>query len=157
MTRPRPACCARCATPAELEAALKRALGKAIAAGLPSGPVSIPDVSTTGFSSTYTVEAGVDELDVVRYDGTHLFVAPTYTGSGQDRGDIRILRTDTANATATPVGSIPLGNSALGVMGMYVEDGHLLLLTAEAYFGEYGDILDGPHHLGAHETHGPGV
>jgi hypothetical protein len=124
---------------AELESALKQALKEAIAAGLPSGPVSLPDVSTTGFSNTYTVEAGVDELDVVRYDGTHLFVAPTYMTSN-DRGDIRILRTDPANATATLVGAIPLGNAALGVMGMYVEDGHLMLITAEAYFGEFGDL-----------------
>jgi hypothetical protein len=92
----------------------------------------------------------------VRYDGTHLFVAD-YRGAGQDRGDIRILRTDPANATATQVGSIPLGESALGVMGMYVADGYLFLVTPEAYFvGEYGDWA-GRRRLGAHETHRPGV
>ena len=122
---------------AELETALKRALDKAIAAGVPDGPVAIPGVSQADFSSTYTAEAGVDELDVVRYDGTHLFVAD-YRGSGRDRGDIRILRTDPANASATQVGSIPIGNSAIGVMGMYVADGYLFLVTPEAYFGEYG-------------------
>ena len=122
---------------AELEDALKRALGKVITAGVPDGPVSIPTASQADFSRTYTAEAGVDELDMVRYDGTHLFVAD-YRGAGLNRGDIRILRTDPANATATQVGSIPLGDSALGVMGMYVADGHLFLVTSEAYFGEYG-------------------
>ena len=122
---------------AELETALKRALDKAIAAGVTDGPVVIPAVSQASFSSTYTAEAGVDELDLVRYDGTHLFVAD-YRGSGQNRADIRILRTDPASATATQVGSIPLGDSTLGVMGMYVADGHLFLVTSEAYFGENG-------------------
>ena len=125
---------------AEFESALKRALKRAIVAGLPSGPVSLPDVSTTGFSSTYTVEAGVDELDLVRYDGTYLFVAPSYTGIGEDRGNLRILRTDPANATATPVGSIQLDNAEMGVVGMYVVDERLFLVTSEAYYGQYGGV-----------------
>ena len=63
---------------AELEDALKRAITQTVAPGVPEGPIAIPTVAAGDFSETYTVEAGVDELDVVRYDGTHLYVAPTF-------------------------------------------------------------------------------
>jgi hypothetical protein len=93
----------------------------------------------------------------VRYDGTYLYVA-TYRGLAEDRGEIRILRTEPASASATQVSSIPLPESTLGVMGMYVTDGRLFLVTAEPFFGGYDGIGGAGHRrLGAHETHGPGV
>ena len=73
-----------------------------------TGPSRFPTVPTADFSGTYTVEAGVDELDVVRYDGTHLYRRAHCTSIAAVDAAIRILRTDAASATATQVGSIPL-------------------------------------------------
>ncbi len=127
---------------AELEEVLKRSLQNTVADGVPAGPVALPNASAGDFSGTYLLEDGVDELDVVRYDGTYLYIAPTSIWSTAP-GAIRILRTDPASATATEVGSIPFdaGQESLrAVMGMYVADGRLFLLTTEAYFGPYGDV-----------------
>ena len=33
--------------------------------------------SSSGFTSTYTLEVNIDEHDYVKYDGSHLFIAPT--------------------------------------------------------------------------------
>ena len=127
---------------AELEEVLKRSLQNTVADGVPAGPVSLPNATAGTFSGTYLLEAGVDELDFVRYDGTHLYIAPTSVWSTAP-ASIRILRTDPASATATEVGSIPidaLEESARIVMGMYVANGRLFLVTTEAYFGPYGDV-----------------
>jgi uncharacterized secreted protein with C-terminal beta-propeller domain len=35
------------------------------------------EVSGPSFTTTYTLEASVDEHDVVKYDGDHLFIAPS--------------------------------------------------------------------------------
>jgi hypothetical protein len=127
---------------AELEEVLKRSLQNTVADGVPAGPVALPNATAGSFSGTYLLEDGVDELDFVRYDGTHLYIAPTSVWSTAP-GAIRILRTDPASASATEVGSIPLDaleDSPRMVMGMYVADGRLFLITTEAYFGPYGDV-----------------
>lgn len=126
----------------ELEQVLKRSLQETIADGVPSGPVALPTATTGSFSETYVLENGVDELDFVRYDGSYLYIAPTSVWSTA-AASIRILRTDPASATATEVASIPidaLETSPRMVMGMYVAEGRLFLLTTEAYFGPYGDV-----------------
>ena len=110
---------------AELEAAIKGSLTT-----LPpgSGPEDVLAVSGTpsagggNFTGTYTQEANVDEFDVVRYDGAHLYVAPRrfmgccyilaadggMVAGGTPADSIRILATDPANAGATVVSTIPL-------------------------------------------------
>lgn len=122
----------------ELETALKTAL---IASHASQDPVPVPggDAALGSFSSTYTAEPGVDELDYVRYDGTTLFVAPAHDGLSPDQTVIRVLRTDPASATAAQIASIPL-DSSQSVLGMYVANGRLFLVTSEAYFGPYGDL-----------------
>ncbi len=120
---------------AELESTFKDALGKIVAAGGTDIPAAAPGAAggASNFSGTYTVEAGVDELDTARYDGQHLFVATWGAGTVASQ-EIRILRTDPGTATATQVGSIAIGTSDQ-LQGMYVADGRLLLVTSEAYFG----------------------
>ncbi|HVQ14149.1 MAG TPA: beta-propeller domain-containing protein [Vicinamibacterales bacterium] len=120
---------------AELEDALKSALTNVVTAGAPPNAVLVSGGMTpSSFSGTYTVEAGVDELDFVRYDGTHLFVAPPQSGSSPADSVIRILRTDPASATATQVGTIPIDSSQI-VTGMYVANGRLFLVTSEVFAG----------------------
>src|ERR1044072_1677759 len=126
----------------ELEDVLKRSLQETIAVGVPSGPGDLPSATVGSFSETYVLEAGVDELDFVRYDGNYLYIAPTSVWSTA-AASIRILRTDPVSATATEVGSIPIESLEQGpgvVMGVYVAEGRLFLLTSEAYFGPYGGI-----------------
>lgn len=104
------------------------------------------------FTGTYTQEAGVDEADPVRFDGNLLFVAPrryahccflleeaAFAPPAPPAGAIRILQTDAAQGTASEVSEIALdfGHS---VQGMYVDDTRLLTLTAQNFYGTYGQL-----------------
>jgi uncharacterized secreted protein with C-terminal beta-propeller domain len=106
------------------------------------------------FTGTYTQELNVDELDAVRYDGEHLFVAPQRyfhccfildaAQSAPDPGvaperSIRILATDPANADADLVSTIPLEND-ISVQGMYLEGGKMFALTGQMIYGSYGEL-----------------
>jgi hypothetical protein len=119
----------------ELEILLKASLGEAVAAGVP-GVVALP--AADSFSRTYTVDQGIDEFDIARYDGSHLYVAPTWQYSGQG-GSIRILRTNAATGDVTQVALLPVPASQ-NVQGMYVANGRLVVLASEAYFGPFGDV-----------------
>jgi hypothetical protein len=127
---------------AELESTLKDALGKIVAAGATDTPAAAPGAAggASNFSGTYTAEAGVDELDTARYDGHYLYVATRIGGTASSR-EIRILRTDPATATANQVGSIALGMGGElqgELLGMYVANDRLLLVTSEMYYGTWG-------------------
>jgi hypothetical protein len=132
---------------AELEASLKAGLRTAQAGDLAAAP-------TTRFSGTYTQETRVDELDVVRYDGTHLYVAPQRVATccfifpvaaggppapAPAPRSIRILSTDPASGTASQIGSIAL-EDGVSVQGLYVTAGRAIALTSEAFYGAYGDF-----------------
>ena len=142
---------------AELEASLKASLTTLPPTAGPEDALAVsatPAASPSGnFTGTYTQEKNVDEFDVVRYDGAHLYVAPrrfmgccyvlaTADGgavvSGTPADSIRILATDPANAAATVVSTIPLEQN-LSVQGMYVATDKLFALTAEAFYGSYGE------------------
>ncbi len=107
------------------------------------------------FTGTYTQELNVDELDAVRYDGEHLFVAPRRyfhccfiladaqavlddPGVAPERS-IRILATDPANGAADLVSTIPLEND-ISVQGMYLEGGKMFALTGQMIYGSYGEL-----------------
>lgn len=112
------------------------------------------------FTGTYTVERDVDEMDVVKYDGDHLYIVPTLqnrccfafaTGGDalaedaailppqQASGEaaIRIMATDPSSATATEVGNIALQEGEY-VQGLYLLDGELVSLSTTEFFGTYG-------------------
>jgi len=107
------------------------------------------------FTGTYTQELNVDELDAVRYDGAHLFVAPRRyfhccfiladaLAAPDDPGvvperSIRILATDPASGAANLVSTIPLEND-ISVQGMYLEGGKMVALTGQMIFGSYGEL-----------------
>lgn len=122
----------------ELESSLKQALGDIVAGGGTDGPVvAAPNANTNaGFSATYTLEAGVDELDTARYDGQYLYVSAWSTGTVASQ-QIRILRTHPETATADQVGLITL-DTAQYLQGMYVENDRLMLVTSELDFGVGG-------------------
>jgi uncharacterized secreted protein with C-terminal beta-propeller domain len=113
--------------------------------------------STGGHSTTYTLEEDVDEFDVLKYDGDYLYIAPTLQSrccfiaqdaafaedssfappSPDQSGGIRILRTDSDKATASPVSNIPLEEGQF-VQGLYINGQQLISIGSSGYSGPYG-------------------
>jgi len=144
-------------TAAVLEASLKGGLTSMAS----SEQLAVADMAaatsagTGNYTGTYTQELNVDELDTVRYDGDHLYVAPrryfhccfilAEAGASVDDGrpeperSIRILATDPANGDAGVVSRIPLADD-VSVQGMYVEADRLFALTGHATYGNYGGL-----------------
>jgi uncharacterized secreted protein with C-terminal beta-propeller domain len=137
---------------AAFEAAIKSGLTKMSTAEQLALAAAVGDANFTG---TYTQELNVDELDAVRYDGEHLFVAPRRyfnccfiladtlalpedSGAVPERS-IRILATDPANGAADVVGTIPLEDD-ISVQGMYLEGGKMVALTGQMIYGSYGEL-----------------
>jgi len=147
-------------SPGEFEAALKAGFTTvntqststdALTLGAAAG--AAPESNFTG---TYTQEKNVDEFDVVRYDGEHLYVAPrrffhccyladtALIDGAANTGmppvsSIRILATDPSNADATLAGEIPLEEN-VSVQGMYLAGDRMFALTAQTVYGGYGDL-----------------
>ena len=128
--------------------------------------------SSDSFTTTYTLEASVDEHDYVKYDGDHLFIAPSRgmdccfivddiafiepfleddslavdsmpaPSVNEDRS-IRILSTDPETAKATEVSTIPLSGSRT-VEGLYTNDNQLISISSSGWWGLFGDSFDDP-------------
>ena len=119
------------------------------------------EVSGPSFTTTYTLEASVDEHDVVKYDGDHLFIAPSRSmdccfvmeaispvTTDQSEGDsgntteeqrgIRILSTDPEQATAALVSVIPVEDD-LTVEGLYNKESKLVSLKSSSWWGTFGE------------------
>ena len=110
---------------------------------------SVATAASSNFTGTYTQEAGVDEFDAVRYDGSHLYVAPrryynccfiaadtTGTSAAPERS-IRILESDPANGSANLTSTIAL-EDGVSVQGMYVADDRMFALTGTSIYGQFG-------------------
>jgi hypothetical protein len=135
--------------PAELEQSIKSGLSAM------RSPQAVADaqaaVASGNFTGTYTQEARVDEFDAVRYDGSHLYVAPRRffyccylaadaTGtSSTPESSIRILETDPDNGSASLISTIPL-DDGISIQGMYVSDDRLFALTGTSVYGSHGGM-----------------
>ena len=122
------------------------------------------DSASTSFTTTYNLEANIDEHDAVKYDGSHLFIAPSRSmdccfiiddiaiardddiapdvspvAPSQDRS-IRILSTDPENGTAAEVSTIAL-NDAKTVEGLYTHNTQLAAISSTSWWGSYGDAF----------------
>ena len=127
-----------------------------------NAPIAADTSSTSSFTTTYTLEANVDEHDYVKYDGSHLFIAPSRGMDccfivddirlveedaialipplvGDERS-IRIVATDPENAGAVEVGSIAL-NDDLTVEGLYTNESQLVSISSSAWWGAYGNAF----------------
>ena len=111
-----------------------------------------------GASTTYTLEADVDEHDIVKYDGTILAVAPSRSGccfvmeaavdplpesEGSGQPGISLYRTNPIDGTAEQLSDIPLGEDE-SVEGLYLVDEKLQVLMSTAWWGTFGDALTYP-------------
>lgn len=131
---------------------------------------STAEANPVGFTTTYTLEPNIDEHDFAKYDGEHLFIAPSNSqrdtccvvifddaiessNNNTDTADasitpptessprsIRILATDAANAEASEVSSIALENGQT-VEGLYVDDGQLAAISVSGWWGVFGDAF----------------
>jgi len=129
--------------------------------------------SSESFTTTYTLEASVDEHDYVKYDGNHLFIAPSRgmdccfivddiafmapsleestsvaadvmpISSANEERSIRILSTDPGVAKATQVSTIPLSGSRT-VEGLYSNDDQLVSISSSGWWGVFGDAFVNP-------------
>ncbi|MDG1819788.1 MAG: beta-propeller domain-containing protein [Porticoccaceae bacterium] len=134
--------------------------------------ISGDSASSRSFTTTYTLERGIDEHDAVKYDGSHLFIAPSRSmdccfivddfaleddvmiatdaimipedGSIEsDEHSIRILATDPEQAGATQVGSIAV-DSNRSIEGLYIDNSQLVSINSSGWWGLYGDAFISP-------------
>ncbi|MCZ6854955.1 MAG: beta-propeller domain-containing protein [Gammaproteobacteria bacterium] len=143
---------------AEFEAALKQSLS--VTRGETNAledAVSAAMVAEGGFTTTYTQEQNVDEFDIVKYDGEHLYIAPMLSFDGccfalsiaeqeliaalellpPDTRAIRVVATEPETGGATEVATIEL-DSGDSVQGLYLTEGRLTAITTQQFFGHYG-------------------
>ena len=127
--------------------------------------------SSRSFTTTYTLEKSIDEHDAVKYDGNHLFIAPSRSmdccfiveplpieediaiatdalmapeeSTGEQQRSIRILETDPENAGATEVGNIVV-DSNRSIEGLYIDDNKLVSIDSSGWWGLYGDAFISP-------------
>ena len=106
------------------------------------------------YTTTYTLEESVDEHDVVKYDGEHLFIAPSRSmdccfilrdaipsisdDSNQSERGIRILSTNPEEASAAEVSIISI-DGELTVEGLYNRDSKLIALRSSSWWGTFGE------------------
>jgi len=150
------------ASAAELESALKTGLEmSANDAAFSDVPPAMEASAPSGgedaaYTTTYVQETDVDEPDAVKYDGAHLFVAPTRMPYGccaipladtpasaaadpaPEAHAIRVLATDPAAGTATEVATIELDPDD-SVQGLYAHAGRLVAVTTPVFHPAYGD------------------
>jgi len=143
-----------------------------LAVQAPAAEASSGDsASSRSFTTTYTLERGIDEHDAVKYDGSHLFIAPSRSmdccfiveplpieediaiatdslmvpegGFNEEERSIRILETDPENAGAVEVGSIAVdGNRS--IEGLYIDNSQLVSINSSGWWGLYGDAFISP-------------
>lgn len=136
----------------------------------PSNTLPVEEVDTTAdgasespglrFSTTNVQEAGVDESDLIKYDGRYLYVThqdsyigidlPTVDSAGVSEftptsNDIRILETQTSPASAVERASIPMGDQP--VTGLYLsensfDDEKQLTVISSKYQWDYSGWYD---------------
>lgn len=123
---------------------------------LEAAPVADTSAGGSGFSTTYTLEADVDEYDIVKYNGSTLAVAPSRSGccfvveplieadalppppGGQGESEIALYQTDPGSGSATTAGIIALEEGQTAE-GMYLSESRLQVLLSTAWWGAFGE------------------
>ncbi len=136
--------------------ATRSATGGAILEAAPAA-----DASSGGFSSTYTLEANVDEYDIVKYNGSTLAIAPSRSGccfiaeplAAADSlppppdqpalPQIELFLTDPTSGAASLQSVIDL-DEGVNAEGMYLSETGLQVLLSTAWWGVYGDRFTTP-------------
>ncbi|MEM8497023.1 MAG: beta-propeller domain-containing protein [Pseudomonadota bacterium] len=95
-----------------------------------------------GFTSTYTLEAGVGEADILKYDGSIMYTLRRADIFSDDAPfgsvSVQLSRTDPDTAGVEALSTIALQGD-LAVEGMYLpESGQLVVLQSSGFFGTCG-------------------
>ena len=111
-----------------------------------------------GSTTTYTLEADVDEHDIVKYDGRVLAVAPSRSGccfvtdvavdsmpgfAEAEQSLITLYKTNPVDGSAERLSDISLAEGE-AVEGLYLSGDRLLVLMSTAWWGTFGDALNYP-------------
>lgn len=98
--------------------------------------------SASGFTSTYTLEAGVGEADIIKYDGGIMVTLRRDDSFSENTPfggvSIQLWQTSPDTAGADPLSTIALQGD-MAVEGMYLpESGQLVVLQSSGFFGTCG-------------------
>ena len=123
-----------------------------------AAPVADASSDGGGFSTTYSLEADVDEYDIVKYNGSTLAIAPSRSGccfvvepriasdalppppGGEGETEIALYRTDPSSGSASLAGVITLDEGQTAE-GMYLSESRLQVLLSTAWWGAFGEQL----------------
>lgn len=102
--------------------------------------------NSSGFSTTNTQEAGVDEADRIEYDGEHLFLAthPTWIDETFVPGQVRILRRN-EDFSLEEVAVHNVGEEQFSSSGMYLYENSLSVLSANTPIYDLASIVRFPY------------
>ena len=136
-------------------------------------PVALADTAPAldveaggGVTTTYTLEADVDEHDIVKYDGRVLAVAPSRSGccyvledasaaipppDGENADGIWLYSTDPVAGSTQRLAEIRLAPEET-VEGLYLTGETLQVLISTAWWGSFGDALTYPGYWQAQEV-----
>ena len=138
-------------------------------APLGATPVLARAEADGGFSTTYTQESGVDEFDIVKYDGEFMYLAPTQghldccfiaaepaaaidaPAPPAREPTIRVLRMDLSAGDAAQVSSIDVDES-VSVQGLYLDGDRLVAVSTGSFHGSYGRLWARPDILAEQTT-----
>ena len=119
-----------------------------------SAPFALPvRADAASASSTYTLEAGIDEHDILKFDGDVLAVAPSRTAccfvfaqpnaqasDATPSRSVKLYRTDSSAARTSLLSRIALKEDE-SVEGLYLADQRLQALTSTSWYGTFGANL----------------
>ncbi len=148
-------------TAATVDVALGAEAGEAAGdAGAPAAGGADGGADSGSFTTTYTLEADVDEHDSVKYNGRVLAIAPSRSGccfavepftdvaaavdlppAGEK--NVALYQTEPSSGSATLLADLALEDNE-AVEGLYLTRQHLQVLMSSAWWGTYGDALGMP-------------
>ena len=102
--------------------------------------VALTGASSGSFSTTITQEEGVDEADIVKYDGEYLYIAKNYSNQSNEDKDfsahIRVMKRASDNSMSQLAAISPeYENQYNTIAGMYLGDDILSVLSNSNSFG----------------------
>ncbi|GAC15408.1 beta-propeller domain-containing protein [Aliiglaciecola lipolytica] len=104
------------------------------------GVVASPSADSLNYSTTNTIESGVDEADRVKYDGDTFYLA-NYAIWSQEKNSasVRVL-TRNEDDTLTSLPDIELANESDNIIGMYRHQKHLVAVSTQTQIYPIGAI-----------------
>ncbi|MEP4888430.1 MAG: beta-propeller domain-containing protein [Aliiglaciecola sp.] len=95
--------------------------------------ISSPTVGSSNFSTTNTIESGVDEADRVKYDGQTFYLANSSFASDENQNPAQIgIVQRQANETLSRLDSLQLTRENDDIVGIYLYQNRLVTISSES-------------------------